>query len=184
MELDFEELQKEYEKLRAEYEEIKNAKLQYDEAIKKAYADPELREPLRQIIKKTAGLEIEDPPYEKTVKNELSKFEKKLAEMEAEKEKAMRENYEKQLRGILEEYGISGEEVKKFQGFISETGLMPTTLDGWRVAAQNYRRSLMAEPVLGRPKKVREEVTSKEFMEDPSKALDKVFLQALYGGKK
>jgi len=183
MELDFEELQNEYNRLKEEYEALLKQKQEYDEVIKKAYADPELRDPLKKIMKKTANVEIEDPPHEKYVKDELSRLEKRLEELKAEKEKEIRESYAKQLETVLSQYGITGDEIPKFKEFISKTGLLPTTPDGWAIAAQNYRRSLVAEPVLGLTKTFKETVTQEDFLKDPNKAFEKAFLTAMAGKK-
>jgi len=185
MEWDFEELQKEYERLKKEYEEVSKAKTEYDEVIKKAYADPELREPLKKIARKVAGLEIQDPAYEKYTKEEISKLQKELETLKSEKEVESKKSYAKQLENVLSQYGITGDEVKKFQEFVSSTGLVPTTISGWEIAAQNYRRSLVAEPVFGRTKTFREAVTSEDYLKNPSQAFEKDFLNALRSaGKK
>jgi len=183
MELDLEGLQKEYDKLKQEYDGVSKAKQEYDEAIKKAYADPELRGSLKAIMKKVANLELEDPPHEKYMKSEISRVEKELSGLKAEKEKEIKDSYTKQLESVLNQYGISGEEVKKFQNFVSKTGLMPTTVSGWEIAAQNYRRSLVAEPLLGRPKTFKESATSDDYIKNPSGALEKAFFNAMRGGK-
>jgi DNA repair exonuclease SbcCD ATPase subunit len=179
MELDFEETQKEFERLKKEYEEVSKAKAEYDEVIKKAYADPELREPLKKIARKVAGLEIQDPVYEKYAKDEISKLQKELDTIKTEKETESKKSYAKQLETVLSQYGITGDEVKKFQEFVSGTGLVPTTISGWEIAARNYRRSLVAEPVFGKTKTFKESVTSEDYLKNPSQAFEKDFLNAL-----
>ena len=184
MEMDFEDLQKEYERLKKEYEEVSRAKSEYDEMIKKAYADPELREPLKTIARKVANIEIEDPAHEKYIRSEVSKLQKELETLKAEKEAESKKSYAKQLEDVLKQYGIIGDEIKKFQDFVSSTGLVPTTISGWEIAAQNYRRSLMAEPTLGRPKTFKETVTSEDYLKNPSQAFERDFLNALKMARK
>jgi len=179
MELDFDELQNEYNKLRAEYEALLKQKQEYDEVIKRAYADPELRDPLKKIVKKTANIEIEDPPHEKYVKDEISKLEVKLEEMRAEKEKEARAQYAKQLENVLTQYDITGDEIPKFRDFVSKTGLIPTTPEGWEIAAKNYRRSLVAEPRLGITKKFKDTVAPEDYLKNPSAAFERDFLNAM-----
>jgi len=183
MEMDFETLQAEYERLKQEYENIKKAKEEYDEAIKKAYADPELRPSLKAMLKKVAGVEIDDPPHEKAVKSEIQRLEEELKKLRVEKEQEQRQKIESELRSVFTEYGIEGDELKRFQQFVIESGLTPTTIQGWKIAAQNYRRSQMAEPLLGKPKTFKSELSLDEFAKSPADALDKFAMSILAGRK-
>lgn len=166
---EYEALQQRYEQLRREYESIQ-------QAIRMAYQDPELRPHLKAISKRM-GLEIDDPPQEKRFRQEIESLKKELEERDKKQQEEFYKRKQEEFNQLLREYGISEEEYPELQKFISETGIMPSNKDGWRVVLQNYRRSKMVQPTYVKP--TFKNTINEDFMKNPEEAFYQAHLRAL-----
>lgn len=168
----YEELKKQYDALARELEE-------YRSAIQKAYLNPETREPLKKIMKDVAGVEIEDPVYEKAIKSEIEKIAKKVERIEEEKKNTELKKKQQELLSLFAEYGVSDKEMPQLAEFIKKTGVTPTTPEGWRVVLANYQRSKMARPTFI-PETEKKVDSVKDWLANPEGKLREAFEKALY----
>lgn len=164
-------------KQEAEYWKQQYEKLQQD--IQNLYLDPEAREHLK-VLGKKLGVEIDDPPHEKAVKQDIKKLEKKIEELEAEKKQKKIEEYNQKLQRLYQEYGITTkEEAEKLNEFIKASGVIPSTIEGWEKVLRDYRASQITSPSFVRPNSVKEIFNSEEFMKNPKEAFYKYAENAL-----
>ena len=171
-------IEDEYEKLKAEYEALKATLSEYERGIQQAYMDPETREPLKKILNKHAGIVIDDPPYEKAIKEEVFKVQKKLEEYEQKQMEKEREKALMSIKEVFDSFGITQEELPEIKEFISKTGIVPTTAEGWRTVLQNYQRSKITKPTYVAPT-FKERVMTEDYLKNPKEAFYKAHLEAL-----
>jgi len=171
--MDYEEA---YKQLMDKYQKLEQAFLGYDQAVKTAYEDPELRPHLKKIAEKV-GVKIDDPPHEKRYQEELEKLNKKIEEIETKKKEEEGAKKKVALQELLGKYGITDAEYSELEKFIKETGIFPSTLEGWETVLQNYRRAKIAQPTYQKPD-FKGRIGS-EFWKNPEEALFGAHLQAL-----
>ncbi|MEM4134362.1 MAG: hypothetical protein QXV73_04120 [Candidatus Micrarchaeia archaeon] len=185
---DYEEKLKLYEQKIRELEESlakeREEKKQINDIIQKAYLDPKKRQALKEIVS-IAGMEIEDPVYEKVAKEEISSVKSELEKLKEEKAKEQARQYEEQFRLMMEKYGIKEEELPQVKEFINETKLMPTSLEGWELVFQNYKRNKVASPTfIGANDNIfQSTLKAEDYIKNPKQAFYRLAEQALKGGR-
>lgn len=169
--------EKDYEQLLREYEILKQNLDAYEKGIQQAYLDPETREPLKKILSKHAGVVVDDPPYEKAVKEEINMLKGKIEEIEKEKTIQSKKQQENALKSLMQSYGITEGDIPELKSFIAKTGITPTTLEGWQVVLQNFQRSKIASPTYTPP--IKEYMSKEDYIKNPKEAFFKAHLEAL-----
>ncbi|MDW7973279.1 MAG: hypothetical protein RMI01_08785 [Thermodesulfovibrio sp.] len=175
---DYESKIKYYEQRLQELEEeltrIKTEKQQIDDVIQKAYLDPKKRQALKEIAA-IAGVNIDDPVYEKVAMEEIDSVRKELDKIKAEQEQQKAKEYQERLRELMQAYDISESELEKVKEFVNETKLIPTSIEGWEIVFQNYKRAKVASPTLiGTNTNIfKETVSMEDYLKNPKAAFFK-----------
>jgi len=169
-----------YKKLLEEYQGLKAQYEALQKGIQQAYLDPETREPLKKIMKKYGGVELDDPEYEKAIKQHISKLEEKLNSIEEKERQRELKKQEERIKMLLNEYGITDEEVPQVAEYIKKTGITPTTEQGWREVLRSYQRTKVAVPTQVRPNvPFNKGAMPEDYLKNPEQALFKEHLKAL-----
>lgn len=102
---------------------LQNLVNQYEQAIVKAYSDPDTRVHLKNVLGKL-GVSLPDPIYSTEVERAIKPLQEEIKSLKAKKEEEERERKIKEIESYFHKYGIPVEEAGKVFEYAKTHGIL------------------------------------------------------------